>query len=173
MEILKEPYNLQIDDNDISICGCCKNNLIKEVKKGNCLIGNECGYCRYLDRPFGGCGNTATAHYGGCSCIYGKKDYMYISCETCKSPKCSKCKNSVYCYNNNCSSVICHRCNKKTEFNNKWKVSTPQQKLELYGTTKLKKLAKNKKIKGYSKCKKRELINMLLSLVNDNDFPIK
>ena len=59
------------------------------------------------------------------------------------------------------------------KFINIWKTTTPQEKLNLYGIAKLKILAKNKKIKGYSDYKKNELINILLPLVNENDFPIK
>jgi hypothetical protein len=99
---------------------------------------------------------------------------MFISCEICEKSKCVKCKNMLNCCNKNCAnSTQCYECCKKDEFNNKWKNATPQQKLDLYGIEKLKILAKNKKIKGYSKYKKHELINILLLLVNENDFPIK
>jgi hypothetical protein len=43
----------------------------------------------------------------------------------------------------------------------------------MYGIIKLKKLAKMKNLKGYSKYNKNELIEKLKLLVNDNDFPIK
>ena len=42
--------------------------------------GDECGYCRYLDRPFGGCGSTAITHYKGCSCRYEEKDCVVLTC---------------------------------------------------------------------------------------------
>lgn len=113
-------------------------------------------------------------HYpNGCSCKYIDKDYLYVSCYNCKSPKCIKCKNSLNCSNKNCCSVICLNCDKKIEFINKWKTTTPQEKLYLYGIVKLQILAKNKKIKEYSIYKKHELINILSPLVNENDFPIK
>jgi hypothetical protein len=173
MEIRAEPYNLQIKDNNVEICPCCDTILQRNIRKGNYLI-DECGYCRYLDRPFGGCGNTAETHYGGCSCEYGEKDYLYITCEKCKSSKCIECKITLVCLNKNCAiSTRCFDCCKKYEFNNKWKNTTPQEKLHLYGSEKLKILAKNKKIKGYSKYKKHELINILSPFVNENDFPIK
>ena len=98
---------------------------------------------------------------------------MYISCKNCKSLKCINCETALTCCNQKCGSVICQSCVKKTQFNNVWKTTTSQEKLNLYGTEKLKILAKNKKIKGYSKYKKHELINILLPLVNENDFPIK
>ena len=70
MEIRTEPYNLQINDITVEICPCCDMILQRNIRNGNYLI-SECSYCRYLDRPFGGCGNTAEVHYGGCSCKYG------------------------------------------------------------------------------------------------------
>ena len=172
MEIRIEPYNLQIKD-DSNICPCCSNAVIKTVKKEKGLIGSECGYCRYLDRPFGGCGNTAINCYGGCSCQYGEQDYMYITCENCKSPKCMKCKSNMNCRNEKCGSVVCSSCIEQKQFTNIWKSSSPEEKLYLYGIQKLKILAKNKKIKTYSIYNKNELIDLLIPLVNENDFPIK
>jgi hypothetical protein len=173
MEFRVEPYSLKIKDINIEICPCCDMILQQNIRKGNYLI-RECGYCRYLDRPFGGCGNTALTHYGGCSCEYGEKEFLYITCERCKSLKCIDCKTVLSCRNKNCSiPTRCIDCCKKHEFNNKWNNTTAQEKLNFYGTTKLKILAKNKNIKGYSKYKKDELINILSPLVNKNDFPIK
>jgi hypothetical protein len=176
MEIISEPYNLNLT-NEQDRCQCCDLILEKEIKKGNYLIGNECGYCRYLDRPFGGCGNTALSHYGGCTCEYtceyGEKDYIYISCKNCKEPKCLKCKTKLNCCNNNCNKIICNSCENKIKFNNVWKTKTPQEKLKLYGSEKLKILAKKKNIKGYSKYNKDELFTVLAELVDENDFPIK
>jgi hypothetical protein len=97
-----------------------------------------------------------------------------MTCEKCKSSKCIDCKTPLFCRNKNCSiPTWCFDCSKKHEFNNKWKNTTPQEKLDLYGSKKLQILAKNKKIKGYSKYKKHELIVILSPLVNENDFPIK
>jgi hypothetical protein len=45
--------------------------------------------------------------------------------------------------------------------------------MNLYTSEKLKILAKNKKIKGYSKYTKKELISMLSQLVNETDIPRK
>lgn len=174
MEIRSEPYNLQIKDKDIMTCPCCNLLLQKEIRKGKYLIDDECGYCTYSDRPFASNSSSLYQHYpSGCSCTYGEQDYLYISCENCKSPICMKCKTTMCCSNIKCGSIECDQCIKKTEFNNKWKTTMPQEKLNLYGIEKLKILAKNKKIKGYSTYKKHELINILSSLVNENDFPIK
>ena len=68
MEIRTEPHTLKVNSNIITHCSCCNSILQQEIKSGKYLIGDECGYCRYLDRPFGGCGNTASSHYGSCSC---------------------------------------------------------------------------------------------------------
>jgi hypothetical protein len=70
----------------------------------------------------------------------------------------------------------CNNCKKildKNKFNEKWNISTPIEKLNMYGIIKLKKLAKIKNLKGYSRYNKNELIEKLKLLVNDNDFPIK
>jgi hypothetical protein len=169
-----EPYDLQIKDITVDTCPCCNMILQRNIRKGRYLIGGECSYCRYLDRPFGGCGNTATAHYGGCSCQYGEKDFLYITCENCKSAKCIDCQTPIRCYNKNCAiPTRCCDCRKKYEFIITWKNATPQEKLNLYGIKKLQILAKNKKIKGFSKYKKQEIIDILSTLVNENDFPIK
>jgi hypothetical protein len=68
---------------------------------------------------------------------------------------------------------VCKKCIEKTTFNNKWNTSTLQEKLYMYGIKKLQLLAKNKKIKGFSKYKKSELICILIPVINEKDFPIK
>ena len=179
MEIRREPYilyTLKVDSNN-NACPCCNNILHKKIKRGKYLIGGECSNCRYydnyLDRPFGGCGNTASSHYGDCSCEYGEKDYLYISCKKCLSPSCVKCGNKCFCEGKGCNEIICRKCIEKEKFNSEWNKLTPPEKLKLYGIQKLKILAKNKKIKGFSKYKKTELIDILIPLVNKKDFPIK
>jgi hypothetical protein len=172
MEIRTEQYTLKFDSNS-NVCLCCNNKLHKEIKRGNYLIGNECGYCGYSDRPFGGCGNTASSHYGGCSCEYGEKNYLYISCKKCLSPSCVKCGCKCYCSGEGCNEIICSNCLKTENFNNNWNKSTPAEKLNMYGIKKLQILAKNKEIKGFSKYNKMDLINILQPFVNEKDFPIK
>jgi len=68
---------------------------------------------------------------------------------------------------------ICKEKEEKNKFINKWKKASPAKKLEFYGKTKLLILAKNKKINGYSKMNKDELIDNLSLIVTKNDFPIK
>ena len=171
MEIRREPYSLKVDSNS-NDCLCCNNKLDKEIKRGKYLI-DECGYCRYSDRPFGGCGNTASSHYGGCSCEYGEKDYLYMTCKNCLSPNCVNCGAKCHCMGEGCNEIICRNCLEKEKFNNNWKKSTPANKLNMYGIKKLKILAKNKEIKSFQNIKKMELINILGPLVNEKDFPIK
>jgi hypothetical protein len=177
MEIITNPHTLKVDSNS-NACNCCNNILDKEIKRGRYLI-DECGNCRYLDRPFAGCGR-ATHHSNyddGCSCEYGEKDYLYITCKKCLSPNCVKCGakcdcmgkgcNEIICINclspncvkcgakfrcmgEGCNEIICINCLEKEKFNNDWKKMTPTEKLHVYGVKKLKILAKNKKIKGFS-----------------------
>ena len=72
---------------------------------------------------------------------------------------------------NKCDS--CSKIQKDESFNNKWKILTIKEKLKLNGVIKLKILAKNKNLKGHYKLKKYELVEILLPLTKDNDFPIK
>ena len=101
--------------------------------------------------------------------------HNHIKCKNCCNPKCVNC-NKLLPQKIHDHKLTCDLCNEKInkeKFNNKWKTSTPQEKLTFYGIEKLKILAKNKQIKNVSKIKKKELINVLIPLVNDNDFPIK
>jgi len=153
MEIWSEPYNSQIKDTSI-LCPCCNNKIEKYIKKRKYVI-DECRECR-------GTSSFSTI----CKCIYGEKDYLYMSCKTCILPKCVKCKSSYTvdnCCNKNCGNVLCILCMN-------WDNKTLEEKLITYKIEKLKMLAKNKNIK-YSKYKKHELISILLQLVNENDTP--
>ena len=172
MEIRIEPYTIKVDS-ESNVCHCCNSLLHKEIKRGIYLIGDECGYCRYLDRPFGGCGNTASSHYDGCSCEYGQKEFLYISCKKCSSPSCVKCGGKCYCSGEGCNEIICSECIEKATFIKNWNKSTPTDKLDMYGLKKLRILAKSKHIKGFSKYRRTELIDMLKPFVNGHDFPIR
>ena len=176
MEIRTDPSFLKLDNINIINCPYCDELLHKEVKEGKYLI-NECGYCRYSDRPFTIGSSSLNQHYSnGCSCEYSKQNYMYIICNNCLNPKCNNCDNKLtigYTYEPNRLCSTCINIQNKDKFNNKWYSSTPHEKLNLYGIIKLKILAKNKNIKGYSKYTKKELVEQLIPLVNENDFPIK
>jgi hypothetical protein len=107
MDIRCEPNELLINDKNIINCTICNNLLIKEIKEGSYLI-NDCNYCRYSDRPFVMGSSSLYNHYPeGCTCEYGKKDFLYIICKICKFPKCSKCGTKI----NNCISE-CNNCKK-------------------------------------------------------------
>jgi len=105
-----------------------------------------------------------------------EKYFISIICKDCvnesghthvnEDDTCEKC-NIALKYN------TCISCYNDKQFQNNWKVMKPIDKLSLYGEIKLKILAKNKKLKGYTKYGKDELINILKPLVNDDDFPIK
>jgi len=129
MEIRTEPWALKVDRHD-NVCPCCSNALQQETKSGSYLI-YECGYCRYLDRPFGGCGSTAETHYGGCSCEYGNKDYLYISCNHCLTPTCLRCGDKQHCSGNGCNKIICTKCVNNEKFTKNWNTSSPQEKLNV------------------------------------------
>lgn len=177
MEIRKDPYFLEIKDKDITLCPRCNYLLNKEIKKGKCLI-NECGYCRYSDRPFVCMSSSWQQHFpDGCTCVYEEQDILFVSCVNCLNPKCIKCNNSiVISCDIDLTKTICLSCEnkiKKQEFNNNWKKSSLEEKLNFYGIEKLKKLAKNKNIKGFSKLNKQELKEKLCPIINDKDFPIK
>lgn len=174
METRTEPCNLKIST-DCTMCLCCNNILLKEIKIGKYLIGGECYNCNYGTRPF------ATSK-SPCSCEYGEKEFLYYICKLCNDKKCIICDKSSYSHycSGDCKIYKCYDCKEKEkikhlkeEFNNKWKSSTPQEKLQLYGITKLKILANKKDLKGFSKYKKEELINILSPLVIESDFPVK
>lgn len=59
-------------------------------------------------------------------------------------------------------------------FVQKWKTTTPDEKLDFYkDVKKLKLLCKRKGIRGYSKCDRNTLIGMLKGRVDESDFPIR
>lgn len=183
MEIITEPSFLNIKNIDETVCPFCNDSLKKEIKKG-WYLAYECGYCSYSNRPFAMGSSSLESHYPeGCKCRYAEKDFMYLICANCCNPKCAKCDIVIeigYTYDPN---RICDKCKRKLEiekikiekekFNDNWKKITPQEKLKLYGLEKIRILAKCKGIKGYSKYKKNELVNLLTPLVIDEDFPIK
>lgn len=169
MEIRTDPPSLRVKDANSIICPCCQNTLTYEIVRKRYFI--ECGLCIYSDRPFGG----LSPQLGECDCKWSEseKDFLYIRCFHCKTTTCKKCKKPLACDNEKCGSVVCSDCVEKQGFNRLWKTKTPQEKLEFYGMTKLKVLAKIKNVQGYSKYKKHELITSLSPLVTDDDFPIK
>ena len=111
---------------------------------------------------------------GTCYCEYIDKEILFITCNNCNNPKCQNC--NIPISTNAINNKYCKSCieiNKKEEFKNKWIISSVEEKLSFYGIEKLKKLAKIKEIKGFSKLSKRELYDKLKNIVSDTDFPIK
>jgi hypothetical protein len=58
-------------------------------------------------------------------------------------------------------------------FTSVWNGTNVMQKLQLHGTEKLQKLARIKCLHGYSKLKKKELIEALYLVTKNSDFPIR
>ena len=96
-------------------------------------------------------------------------------CYTCEKGKpCEDCNEIVKCCNANCSAPLkCKKCIDKINFKAKWRISSPQEKLECYGVAKLRLLARYKKLKGRSKMDKDKLFKALSPLVCEDDFPIR
>ena len=162
MQVRCEPSHLQITDENTVHCPRCKDVLQKEIRQGNSLL-KECSQCNYDSRPFALC-RSPFAESGSCTCEYEEIEYIHIICNTCIVPRCSKCSQP--------HRGICPSCKEK-EFKDKWRTSTPQGKLHLYGVAKLRILAKNKQLTGYSKWTKDELIARLTPIVHDTDYPIQ
>jgi hypothetical protein len=102
MDFRVEPYNLQIKDANALTCPCCINILQRETRKRRILIGEQCSYCsyidRYSDRPFASCSTSWQERFpDDCTCMYSETEYLHISCENCKSPRCVTCKNQLTC----------------------------------------------------------------------------
>lgn len=178
-EFRTEPFALRLENENVTHCPVCDTVLDKIYKLGSSLV-KECGYCRYSDRPFCQGSVSLHSHYPeGCKCQYEDKNFLYISCPNCSNPKCVICDiylgKDFFIFKIE-KEPICQKCSdtKKDDiFTLKWAKSSPQEKLKTYGVVKLKILAKNKGIKGYSKYKKIELIKVLEPLVVNSDFPIK
>jgi hypothetical protein len=78
MNIRTKPYDLNILNKNIIHCPCCNDILIKKIKMGSYLV-DECGYCRYSDRPFTMRSSSLQSHYpDGCQCRYEEKQFIYI-----------------------------------------------------------------------------------------------
>jgi len=177
MEIVSHPHFLQIERSDTIHCSFCESTLKREIKVHYVQVSPDCKSCRFLGL--------------NCTCRYANVEYLHFTCESCLYKKCLECDNKIHVDNDHCdicdkcricktckcsipeesykTTKLCNGCN----FTNEWKISTPQEKLYKHGIAKLKILAKNKKLKGYSKLDKTNLINMLIPLVISSDFPIK
>ena len=131
-------------------CEVCGNELLKEIKKIE--YEHECGYCR---SGFGG---------GECECYWNSKDILMIRCLTCEERKGVLKKEEEF---------EREKRLERMKFNMMWKKMDVEEKLEICGVKKLRVLCKNKSISGYSKMTKEQLVEVLSSITNHEDFPIK
>ena len=148
-------YINTISENDTE-CPKCSHNLSKinkyETKR------EMCSSCRSDDRPFNmGSSNDI------CSCSSYEVMISEISCSNCIINQKKKEEKEILIQNKEFEEE------EKREFQNKWN----NDPLSTYSVKKLKKLAKKKKIKGFYKMNKKDLLNNLRPLVNNTDFPIR
>jgi hypothetical protein len=106
----------------------------------------------------------------GCTCDENEikeEQVTYITCENCKH--CKKCRILLDAFNKSYDEDnLCKKCN----FSNAWANSSLVEKLNFYGTVKLKRLAKKKNLNNYSRLNKFELIRLLEPHVLITDFPL-
>jgi hypothetical protein len=142
------------------VCPKCEGDLTKEIRKDS-----EEHMCRTCNLGVLGCCECTTTYY----------DVLYVICNTCnileqqtnileqqksKQTQIEKIRNMKIAQNK--------------QFSNKWKTSTPIEKLQCYTQIqKLKYLCKQKGLKGFSNKDRQTLIDMLKDHVIDSDFPIK
>lgn len=62
---------------------------------------------------------------------------------------------------------------KSDDFSQKWNNGSIEDKLQCYGKVKLMYLAKQKNLKGYSRYGKDQLVNVLIPVTTNDDFPIR
>ena len=125
LDIRCEPTHILVKNGTLELCPCCSSTLQKEVKKGYYRI--ECGYCKYQDRAFVTYSSSCRGSAGGCTCEEEEKDFLYISCDQCLTPKCIGCKEPVSneadyegnrcryteCNNKRCDQMLCVSCKQK------------------------------------------------------------
>ena len=104
------------------------------------------------------------------------KDQFEINrCTTCANPSCKVCLRPLQGEDRKKLDRVCTGCfeyRTKQEFNQAWASKTVAEKLACHGLPKLKSLAKKKAIKVFSTMSKKELINSLLPVTTNSDFPI-
>ncbi|MFN9115830.1 MAG: hypothetical protein ACK5XN_37750 [Bacteroidota bacterium] len=175
---------------DNELCVECNQQLTKHVEN---IYSKDCCCTDYSERGF--------SMYSDCFCeskIIGQK-YL-LTCDNCNKRKCKLCGDLPISVNDSFENNVCEKCSKqqaedkhkrmkadeqrntqleenqrlnKNMIFEKWKSSSIEEKLNMYGTIKLKRLAKLKNIKGYSKLSKYKLIQILCPITTNKDFPIK
>jgi hypothetical protein len=146
-------------------CTVCNNKLIEKIKTEEIKEFKECRACNL------GIFNCS------CETIYSSVNVLYYICLYCKT---------IEQHNKNINYIVDNEQTKRNyiandykidfyniEFKYKWCFGSIKDKLNCYGIKKLRILAKNKKLKNYSKKKIDILINVLLPITNHSDFPIK
>ena len=141
-------------------CSTCFSKLINKCETRS-IITAECNNCkyndRYKDRPFG---YNRRFDFDECSCTSVMRDINTLVCENCELIMA------------NLGVIYPQRGDGEFDWKD-WKELTPQEKLLLYGVPKLQTLCENKGKRNYLKLSKLELIQCLISTVNEKDFPIK
>lgn len=139
---------------DYTVCPKCEGSLTKEIRKDS--DEHTCRAC-----------NLGVLGLGCCECTTTYYDVLYVICNTCniseqqksKPTQIEKIRNMIIAQNK--------------QFSNKWKTSTPIEKLQCYTQIqKLKYLCKQKGLKGYSNKDRQTLVEMLKDHVIDSDCPI-
>lgn len=182
MKIRSEPKFLNITDSSLLKCPKCDTILRHEITQDK-YLKEECERCAYADRPFGY--NSTYYRDTPCTCTYYEIDILIITCPLCIVPKCATCKEDILDVSNNydrkcrfdegkgIDCIQCENIKKKKEFDERWISMTIEEKLGLYGISKLRLLAKQKKLKRYSLLNKIELINTLTPITTIFDLPIR
>lgn len=96
---------------------------------------------------------------------------MNINLICYETTECKLCNKPLTAYD--CYSTICMICSFKNHTKRKiiiWKNLSLEDKLYIYNINKLRKIAKKKNLKGYSKDKKEELIEKILPLITEKDL---
>ena len=159
------------------VCTKCSNCVTVTWEQGH--DWNECGRCRYMDRPFGW---NSYGDLEPCTCRRFEVLVKLSTCLHCKNPKCRKChETSVSNAGNLCT--VCalleeHKEKERSqkEFNRRWRTMSIEEKLQVHGMNKLYHLAM---LKGFWKIgdamrpmTKGDLIKELAPLCSNTDFPI-
>lgn len=97
-----------------------------------------------------------------CGIRTNNKVNNYSICRECSLPRCKVCKTGTANLINNV--FICPDCHKKE------KANIVEVKLKIYKITELRKIAKDKKIKGYSGYNKDELVQFLKTQIDETDL---
>lgn len=168
-KVATNPTILQksIQTGDENNCPVCNTTLQK--KEITIQIRDECYECIQDDRPW----NIGRKNKRECYCTRHDKNILEITCETCVETQIKeKQEQEIKKKQEQDSDEQDFLAHEHMLFLSKWNNGI-NGKLSCYGLKKLQKLAKDKKMKGYSKLTKEQLIVQLVKVVNNSDFPIR